>query len=649
MPTVNLSPLGGAASQFLNNNGVILSGGKLYTYAAGTTTPQATYTSVSGVTPHANPIILDSAGRVPGGEIWLIDNLIYKFTLETSTGVLLGTYDNIPGINQNLTASEITLTPSGYTTATNVQMGFDNLGSSAGTSKVGFIASGSGAVARTVQSKLRDSVSVKDFGAVGNGVADDTAAIQAALDAVYGAGGGRLYFPAGDYLVSSISKTWTSAISIEIEGASMYSVILRKIAGTTSPVLDLNTSVAPTSNYCTLKNFRVIGNAKAHDGLKITNWARFRLENIDVSACDVGLNNLGSLVFMAHNYVGRLNNTGYKADVANGVGANLIQFFGGVISANSSFAVDLGQANGFAFYGTDMSGNGTAADTNTGAVRIRSSVDDEIGTAFGSFNDCWFEANKGWTFYAENSELQLTLSNVQITGPESNRSIYIGDIRSVELTNVVCPSVGDEAQINAKNFLCFGGFIAIITDNSTVSSAVFGTRTQSAGSGIRAKQFTPRIGSSTSYGIAPGSVSKQSTAVGNVGAGQDNLMSYSLPANGFSSVGQSLRVTAWGTTANNANAKTVKLFFAGTEIATLSLTVSQANAWRLDGDIMWRSGGLATCNITVSQGGVATQFTVIATTVTAIDATIANAVQVTGEGVANDDVLQRGMLVEYMA
>ena len=96
---VSLSPLGGAATQFFDNNGVILSGGKIYTYAAGTTTPQATYTSASGTTAHANPIILDSAGRVPGGEIWLTDGSTYKFVIETSTAVLLGTYDNLAGIN----------------------------------------------------------------------------------------------------------------------------------------------------------------------------------------------------------------------------------------------------------------------------------------------------------------------------------------------------------------------------------------------------------------------------------------------------------------------------------------------------------------------------------------------------------------------
>lgn len=96
MAVVFLSPVGGVAAQFFTNSGVPLTGGKLYTYAAGTTTPQATYTSSSGGTAHANPIILDSAGRVPGGEIWLL-GARYKFVLYTSVDVLIATYDNIAG------------------------------------------------------------------------------------------------------------------------------------------------------------------------------------------------------------------------------------------------------------------------------------------------------------------------------------------------------------------------------------------------------------------------------------------------------------------------------------------------------------------------------------------------------------------------
>ena len=152
--SVNLSPVGGAAAQFFDNNGNPLSGGKLYTYAAGTTTPLASYTTSAGNVPHTNPIILDSAGRVPGGQIWLTDgNVDYKFLLETSASVLVGTFDNIP-VAISGTAADIVYLPAG-----------------------------AGAVATTVQAKLRESVSAKDFGAVGDGIADDTAALSAAFAA----------------------------------------------------------------------------------------------------------------------------------------------------------------------------------------------------------------------------------------------------------------------------------------------------------------------------------------------------------------------------------------------------------------------------------------------------------------------------------
>lgn len=97
---VNLSPIWGAGAQLLDNSGNILSGGKIYTYAAGTTTPAVTYTSVSGLTANSNPIILNSAGRVPY-EIWLTDGQSYKFVLKDSNDTLIATYDNLTGINSN--------------------------------------------------------------------------------------------------------------------------------------------------------------------------------------------------------------------------------------------------------------------------------------------------------------------------------------------------------------------------------------------------------------------------------------------------------------------------------------------------------------------------------------------------------------------
>ena len=126
--SVNLSPVGGAAAQFFNNDGVPLSGGLIYTYLAGTNTPAATYTTSAGNVAHSNPIVLDSAGRVPTGEIWLSFNVSYKFVIKDSGGSLIGTYDNIGGVNsganvQDYTGNGTTLTfalPVGVTTVYNI-------------------------------------------------------------------------------------------------------------------------------------------------------------------------------------------------------------------------------------------------------------------------------------------------------------------------------------------------------------------------------------------------------------------------------------------------------------------------------------------------------------------------------------------------
>lgn len=96
---VFLSPIGGAGAQFFTNTGAVLTGGKLYTYAAGTTTPQVTYTTFQGDVPWTNPIVLNAAGRVPNsGEIWVIAGANYKFILKDSNDVLIATWDNLLGV-----------------------------------------------------------------------------------------------------------------------------------------------------------------------------------------------------------------------------------------------------------------------------------------------------------------------------------------------------------------------------------------------------------------------------------------------------------------------------------------------------------------------------------------------------------------------
>ena len=91
--------------RFVDNNGNALSGGKLFTYAAGTTTKLATYTDSTGATPNANPIILNTRGEAP---IWLPPDVGYKFVLSPSTDTdpptnPIWTVDQINGIGPTAT------------------------------------------------------------------------------------------------------------------------------------------------------------------------------------------------------------------------------------------------------------------------------------------------------------------------------------------------------------------------------------------------------------------------------------------------------------------------------------------------------------------------------------------------------------------
>jgi hypothetical protein len=202
-PVVTLSPFAGAGAQFFDNNGVPLAGGLLYTYSAGTTTPQATYTTPVGNVSNSNPIVLDSSGRT-AQEIWLLNGYSYKFVLQSATATQIGSYDNIPGQSSNVAiindANSVAYEQGTSVTAGSFIVGqtylitsvgttnFQTIGASSNTVGIYFTATGVGSgtgtaqTSRTVQSKLQETVSVKDFGAFCNGSTDDSAAFQAALN-----------------------------------------------------------------------------------------------------------------------------------------------------------------------------------------------------------------------------------------------------------------------------------------------------------------------------------------------------------------------------------------------------------------------------------------------------------------------------------
>ena len=131
---------------------------------------------------------------------------------------------------------------------------------------------GTGAVDRTTASKLQESVSVKDFGAVGDGVTDDTAAIQLALNAVP-AVGGNVFIPAGTYKLTGTGLTFLLKSKATIYGAGMGATILDGSAvtgGTPNAIIVLGyASSAPSPavlHDVTLQDLSIKGSGSATTG-----------------------------------------------------------------------------------------------------------------------------------------------------------------------------------------------------------------------------------------------------------------------------------------------------------------------------------------------------------------------------------------------
>lgn len=138
-----------AKQQFFTNAGAIAAGYKLWTYAAGTTTPQATYVDRNGASANANPIILDSRGEAI---IYADDGLAYDFQLQDTLGNVIWTRQGV------------------VTSLWQIRSDLASTASGKGGALVGFLQNGTGAVVRTAQDKARERVSVQDFGAKGDGI-----------------------------------------------------------------------------------------------------------------------------------------------------------------------------------------------------------------------------------------------------------------------------------------------------------------------------------------------------------------------------------------------------------------------------------------------------------------------------------------------
>jgi hypothetical protein len=235
---------------------MVLSNATCTVYVAGTSTAATLY-SDNGITPLANPFLSSSTGQVA----------FYAAN---------GLYD--------LVVSKI-----GYLTVTISAIELDDLLAPSGSNSVGYLPAGTGAVATTVQTKLRESVSVKDFGAVGDGVTDDTSAIQTAITSNPGR---TIFFPSGKYLITSTITIASPATVLEGELSGLEYVTAGSggaviVCNTATDAVYFNNTAAPTGALqgCGMKNLSIARtvHVATGSGLKLRDTANFSAENIGVS------------------------------------------------------------------------------------------------------------------------------------------------------------------------------------------------------------------------------------------------------------------------------------------------------------------------------------------------------------------------------
>jgi hypothetical protein len=294
--------------------------------------------------------------------------------------------------------------------------GLTTLAASGGSDLVGFLQTGAGAVTRTGQAKLRESVSVKDFGAVGDGVADDTAAIQLAIDAVC-VSGGRLVFPVpGIYRVTS-EITVTSDYPVVIESwmgpnnaasPASYISIGAAISGAVFDISSRGGCVRglwfrdPTSSLGFSQGTRAINQA-----LKLTVFGMGTVENC---AFD-GL--LGSAIETNNMIRGHLNHV-HVRDC--GTPSRPAIYLNGVSDASSSQAITILSPHVETCYGeyvhinqyspdTKIIGGQFEADTSIAATCMYFVYNNGNRTKLDS---CGFNRNTNTAFYGNSNRAQLS-------------------------------------------------------------------------------------------------------------------------------------------------------------------------------------------------------------------------------------------------
>jgi hypothetical protein len=228
-------------------------------------------------------------------------------------------------------------------------------------------------------------------------------------------------------------------------------------------------------------------------------------------------------------------------------------------------------------------------------------------------------------------------TNTYINFDDDIISIFAGNKLMIKFAE----SINDVVEVNPINeeisFIVNGGVLDNLIQTDPTTDTLFLAGRTFTGYGVHSVKAAAAIG---------GTLSSQVLSVGNIGAGEDTIASYKLAANQLATPADYIKIQAWGTTANNANSKQVRLYLENSLIMdSTAQTATTDKDWWIEATIMMRTE--ESQKVVAEIRSLAKWLVTPQVTAPSEDTTSSLTVFITAEAVANDDVVCQGFLIEW--
>lgn len=252
----------------------------------------------------------------------------------------------------------------------------------------------------------------------------------------------------------------------------------------------------------------------------------------------------------------------------------------------------------------------------------------------------------------------VVTGTLNVTGAvDLDSTLNVDGTVNIEGATVVDDTLNVTGAVDLDSTLNVDGTVniegaAVIDDTLNVTGAVDLDSTLNVDGAVTLNAATTvKPGTASDTAKVGGSLATIYTAIGNVGAGEDPLANLSILANTLSADGQSIKFDAFGTFANNANSKRIRVHFgdSGTSLILDTTGLTTANArWTIDGRVI-RTGAATQkgyARISINEIGLVSSSGQIGISIT-LNQTLSNAIplRITAEAVANNDVVLEGCTV----